>query len=108
MIFCLANQFAHDFNNLLSVILSYTEILLPEPGLSARCRAELEEIKRAGERAADLTRQMLAFSRQQVLEAKIIDLNDVLANLSKMLGRVLGEDVELKILPAPVGFSPTC
>jgi signal transduction histidine kinase len=96
----LAGGIAHDFNNLLSVILSYAEMLIVDRSVSARGRAELEEIKRAGERAADLTRQMLAFSRQQVLEAKIIDLNDILANLHKMLGRVLGEDIELKLLPA--------
>jgi signal transduction histidine kinase len=100
----LAGGIAHDFNNLLSVILSYTELLLSEPGLEQRNQSELEEIKRAGERAADLTRQMLAFSRQQVLEPKILDLNDVLANLSRMLVRVLGEDIELKILPGgPLG-----
>jgi signal transduction histidine kinase len=96
----LAGGIAHDFNNLLSVILSYAEMLIADDAFSARGRAELEEIKRAGERAADLTRQMLAFSRQQVLEPKIIDLNDILANLHKMLGRVLGEDIELKLLPA--------
>jgi signal transduction histidine kinase len=94
----LAGGVAHDFNNLLSVILSYTEMLIADHAFSARGHAELEEIKRAGERAADLTRQMLAFSRQQVLEPKVIDLNDVLANLHKMLGRVLGEDIELKLL----------
>ncbi len=96
----LAGGIAHDFNNLLSVILSYAEMLIGDEAFTARGRAELEEIKRAGERAADLTRQMLAFSRQQVLEPKIIDLNDILANLHKMLGRVLGEDIELKLLPA--------
>ena len=96
----LAGGIAHDFNNLLSVILSYAEMLIADQAFSARGRAELEEIKRAGERAADLTRQMLAFSRQQVLEPKVIDLNDILANLHKMLGRVLGEDIELKLLPA--------
>ncbi len=96
----LAGGIAHDFNNLLSVILSYAEMLIADQAFSARGHAELEEIKRAGERAADLTRQMLAFSRQQVLEPKIIDLNDILANLHKMLGRVLGEDIELKLLPA--------
>jgi len=96
----LAGGIAHDFNNLLSVILSYAEMLIADHAFSARGRAELEEIKRAGERAADLTRQMLAFSRQQVLEPKVIDLNEVMANLHKMLGRVLGEDIELKLLPA--------
>ncbi len=96
----LAGGIAHDFNNLLSVILSYAEMLIADQAFSARGHAELEEIKRAGERAADLTHQMLAFSRQQVLEPKIIDLNDILANLHKMLGRVLGEDIELKLLPA--------
>ena len=63
-------------------------------------RADLEEIRKAGKRAADLTRQLLMFSRQQVLEPKVLDLNDVLASMDKMLQRILGADVDLVSLPA--------
>jgi two-component system, cell cycle sensor histidine kinase and response regulator CckA len=98
----LAGGIAHDFNNLLSVILSYSELLLQsEDDLAGR--PMIVEMNRAGERAAELTRQLLAFSRRQVLEPKVLDLNQVLAQLSAMLARVLGEDIDLKTLPlAPV------
>jgi signal transduction histidine kinase len=97
----LAGGIAHDFNNLLSVILSYSELLLrgSRPGHSIR--VELEEIKKAGQRAADLTRQLLAFSRQQVLDLKVLDLNELVTGISTMLTRVLGEDIELKTEAAP-------
>jgi len=91
-----AGGIAHDFNNLLTVILSYSQMLLRRAEPTGH-RRELEEIQRAGQRAADLTRQLLAFSRQQVLEPAILDMNVVLRNLSTMLMRVLGEDVELKL-----------
>ncbi len=96
----LAGGVAHDFNNLLSVILTYAQMLLG--GLSPKdpLHGDLTEIKKAGERAAALTRQLLTFSRQQVLERRVLDLNDVVAQVDKMLRRVLGEDVELAILPA--------
>jgi signal transduction histidine kinase/ActR/RegA family two-component response regulator len=97
----LAGGIAHDFNNLLSVVLSYSDMLLNEVDASSPLYADLQEILRAGQRAADLTRQMLAFSRQQVLDPKILDLSDLVANLSKMLMRVLGEDIELKTVLAP-------
>jgi signal transduction histidine kinase/ActR/RegA family two-component response regulator len=97
----LAGGVAHDFNNLLSVVLSYSGILLSEMDPKAHGYNELEEIKRAGERAAELTRQLLAFSRQQVLDFKILDLNEILTGLTKMLGRLLGEDVEMKMLLSP-------
>jgi two-component system cell cycle sensor histidine kinase/response regulator CckA len=94
----LAGGIAHDFNNLLSVILSYSELLLQSdeemPG-----RPMIVEMNRAGERAAELTRQLLAFSRRQVLELRVLDLNQVLAQLTTMLARVLGEDIDLKTLP---------
>jgi signal transduction histidine kinase len=91
----LAGGVAHDFNNLLSVILSYSDELLCRAGPTAIGRPELEEIRQAGLRASDLTRQMLAFSRQQVLDAKVVDLNEIVRGVGKMLGRVLGEDIEL-------------
>jgi signal transduction histidine kinase/CheY-like chemotaxis protein len=97
----LAGGLAHDFNNVLSVILSYTAILLKDSALNIEIASDLQEIKRAGERAADLTRQMLAFSRQQILEPKTLDLNEILKALRNMLTRVLGDDVEVNMLLAP-------
>jgi two-component system cell cycle sensor histidine kinase/response regulator CckA len=92
---------AHDFNNLLGVIIGYSEVL--ETGLEAgtRLRRNAEEIKRAGQRAAALTRQILAFSRQQVLAPKILNLNTVVAETEKLLRRLLGEDIRLITSLAP-------
>jgi signal transduction histidine kinase/ActR/RegA family two-component response regulator len=97
----LAGGIAHDFNNLLSVILSYSDMLSYELKPNEHALADLEEIKKAGRRAADLTRQMLAFSRQQVLDLRILDLNEIVRSVNKMLTRILGEDIELKVLLAP-------
>jgi two-component system, cell cycle sensor histidine kinase and response regulator CckA len=91
----LSGGIAHDFNNLLGVILGYTELL--EEGLSrdSKLLKTVEEIKKAGMRAASLTRQLLAFSRQQVLELKVLDLNVVVADTEKMLRRLIGENIEI-------------
>lgn len=97
----LAGGVAHDFNNLLSVILSYSDLLIEGLKLNDPMRADLQEIKTAGERAATLTRQLLAFSRQQVIEPRILDLNEVVTNLDKMIRRLVGEDIEFKTLTAP-------
>ncbi len=94
----LAGGVAHDFNNLLSVILSYTDLILARLAPGGQFRPELEQVLRAGERAADLTRQLLAFSRQQVLDPRIVDLNQTLSSLKGMLSRVLGEDIELHLV----------
>lgn len=94
----LAGGIAHDFNNLLTVILSYSVTLLHDLPLDSAARADIEEIHMAGERAAALTRQLLAFSRQQVLEPRVLDLNATLAGVEPMMRRLLGEDVELRIL----------
>ena len=96
----LAGGVAHDFNNLLSVILSYAEMISADLKPDDPLRADVEEIRTAGLRATDLTRQLLAFSRQQVLESKVLDLNETLAAMEKMLRRLLGADIELTILPA--------
>jgi signal transduction histidine kinase len=95
----LAGGVAHDFNNVLSVILSYGAMLLAEMKPGEPMREDVDEIYKAGKRAADLTRQLLMFSRQQVLEPKVLDLNEVLAGMDKMLQRILGADVDLVSLP---------
>ena len=97
----LAGGIAHDFNNLLSVILSYADITLNDLKTDDPLAADIREIRTAGLRAAQLTKQLLAFSRQQLLETKVLNLNDSLAGMEKMLRRLLGADVEVTILPAP-------
>lgn len=92
----LAGGVAHDFNNLLSVILSYSQMLKLQLKQEDPMRADIEEIQSAGERAAGLTRQLLAFSRQQVLEPREFDINSTVMGLEKMLHRLIGEDIELR------------
>lgn len=94
----LAGAVAHDFNNLLSVILSYSGMLAQDMTPGDPRRADLEEIEAAGKRAVDLTRQLLAFSRKQILQPRIVNLNDVVAGMERMLRRLIGEDVELHVL----------
>jgi signal transduction histidine kinase len=93
----LAGGIAHDFNNLLTAIIGYTEIVLTSLDPKDERRADAEEIGRAAMRAADLTRQMLAFSRRQVLQPKIIDLNIALSKVEPMLRRVIGEDINMTV-----------
>jgi two-component system, cell cycle sensor histidine kinase and response regulator CckA len=95
----LAGGIAHDFNNVLSVILSYSELIMMDLNPSEPLRADVREISKAARRAAGLTRQLLMFSRQQVVEPRVLDLHDVLTGMDKMLQRILGEDVELASLP---------
>ena len=92
----LAGGVAHDFNNLLTAILGSTDLLLETLPVDHPGRDEGAEIRKAALRAADLTRQLLAFSRQQVLAPRVLDLNDLVANLHKMLRRLIGEDVDLR------------
>jgi len=96
----LAGGVAHDFNNLLSVILSYAHMIREDLKPGEPLRADIDEIHGAGLRAADLTRQLLAFSRQQVLEPKVLDVNQALAGMEKMLGRLLGAGIDLTLLPS--------
>jgi len=96
----LSGGVAHDFNNLLTGIIGYAMLAMDRPGGTA-VRDELEEIVKAGERAAELTRQLLAFSRQQPVEVKVLSLNDAIAAIERMLRRLVGEDVELTCRLAP-------
>ena len=96
----LAGGVAHDFNNLLTVIKGYSQLSLLEIKEGDPLKENIEEIKKASDRAADLTRQLLAFSRRQILEMKVLDLNMVWEDLDKMLRRVIGEDIELVTLLA--------
>ena len=93
----LAGGIAHDFNNLLTVILSYSDMLLHDLPSSDPRHGEITQIQRAGVRAADLTRQLLAFSRQQVLDPSNLDVNEILTSVNSILTRVVGEDVELRM-----------
>jgi len=97
----LAGGVAHDFNNLLTVILGFGEMLLSRTATDDPSRSDLEEIYRAGERASVLTKQLLAFSRRQVLQPTILDLNLALRNMMTMLGRLIGEDIHLVTRLAP-------
>jgi len=99
----LAGGIAHDFNNLLTAILGYTELLLGARAESDPDRRDLEEIQRAGQRAASLTQQLLAFSRRQVLMPKDVDLNQTVTGLQSLLSRLIREDITLAcdLAPAP-------
>lgn len=101
----LAGGVAHDFNNLLTAIIGYSQLALGRLHREDPMRKEIEEIERAGQRAAGLTNQLLAFSRRQVLQPQVLDLNAVVADIAKMLERLIGEDVVLATSLAPnIGF----
>jgi PAS domain S-box-containing protein len=97
----LAGGIAHDFNNLLMVISGYSEFLLGQIGDDPGMRGHAQEIANAAARATSLTRQLLAFSRKQMLDPRIVDLNGVVAENVKMLTRVIGEDIDLVMVPGP-------
>ena len=97
----LAGGVAHDFNNMLSVITGRSELLLRNTALAPPLRRDIDLIHRTADRAASLTRQLLAFSRKQVLQPKVLDLNTVVANMGRMLRRVIGEDIDLVIVARP-------
>jgi PAS domain S-box-containing protein len=97
----LAGGIAHDFNNLLMVISGYSEFLLERLGAEPQLRGPAQEIASAAERASSLTRQLLAFSRKQMLAPRIVNLNDVATENIKMLTRMIGEDIDLVMVPSP-------
>ena len=95
----LAGGIAHDFNNLLTAITGYSELLLGQMQPDSRARKNAEGIRKAAFRAASLTQQLLAFSRRQILTSKVLNLNAVVMDLEPMLRRLIGEDIEIKIVP---------
>ncbi|HEY8258208.1 MAG TPA: PAS domain-containing protein [Gemmatimonadales bacterium] len=97
----LAGGIAHDFNNLLTGILSFSDLVLQELRVGDPIRADIEQIRHAGQRAAALTRQLLAFSRRQVLQPKVLSINGILDEVVGMLRRLLGSNIELDINPDP-------
>lgn len=97
----LAGGVAHDFNNLLTVIKGYSRMVLDQPRPEENVRANVERIEAAAERAVSLTRHLLAFSRKQVLQPRVIDLNALTVNLDQMLRRLIGDDVVVETVTAP-------
>jgi PAS domain S-box-containing protein len=106
----LAGGVAHDFNNMLGVILGHAEMAMEQVDPNQPLHANLEEIRKAANHSADLTRQLLAFARKQVVSPKILDLNETVAGMLKMLQRLIGEDIQLAWLPGanlwPVNVDP--
>jgi two-component system cell cycle sensor histidine kinase/response regulator CckA len=96
----LAGGVAHDFNNLLTVILGYSQIVADGVSAGSRLAESVGQIRSAADRAAGITRQLLAFSRKQVLSPKVINLNDIMMNLDSLLRRLIGEDIEVLTIPA--------
>ena len=107
----LAGGVAHDFNNMLSVILGHAELAMEKTSHDQPLHDHLQEIRKAAERSADLTRQLLAFARKQTVSPKVIDLNETVAGMLKMLQRLIGEDIHLSWLPGmnpwPVKIDPS-
>ncbi|OHE86703.1 MAG: hypothetical protein A3G75_13060, partial [Verrucomicrobia bacterium RIFCSPLOWO2_12_FULL_64_8] len=97
----LAGGIAHDFNNLLTVINGYSEMAMANLPTTHPCWRQVREIYKSGDRAASLTRQLLAFSRKTILQPRVLDLNALMADTEKMLRRLIGEDILLSIKPAP-------
>jgi two-component system, cell cycle sensor histidine kinase and response regulator CckA len=97
----LAGGIAHDFNNMLTVILSYATLVTRELKPGDPIRDDVEEISRAGKRACEMTQQLLAFSRKQMLQPRVVDLNRVVVGMEKMFRRLLGADIDLSLLTAP-------
>jgi len=93
----LAGGVAHDFNNILTTVLGYSQILAHKLPKNDKKQQMAKDIFNAGERAESLTRQLLAFSRKQIIELKLVNLNDIVKNMAKMIGRLIGEDIALNL-----------
>jgi PAS domain S-box-containing protein len=106
----LAGGVAHDFNNMLGIILGYTELALDRVGLHEPLHADLEEIRKAAQCSADLTRQLLTFARKQIIAPKVLDLNDTVEGMQRMLRRLIGEGIALNWIPGeglwPIRMDP--
>jgi CheY-like chemotaxis protein len=98
----LAGGVAHDFNNLLTAILGFSELVLERVVDQPDVTADVQEIKKAGERASELTRQLLAFSRKQLLVVQVLDLNQLVHQFEKMLRRIVSENIRFEIVAAPL------
>ncbi|MEI6034845.1 MAG: response regulator [Verrucomicrobiae bacterium] len=107
----LAGGVAHDFNNMLGVILGHTELAMEQVSPDSPVFSDLQEIRKAADHSADLTQQLLAFSRQQTIMPKVVNLSETISGMLKMLGRLIGEDIKIAFLPAkelwPVKLDPT-
>ena len=97
----LAGGIAHDFNNILTVIIGYSDLVARKISEDNPLNAQIKVIREQGIKAAELTRQLLAFSRKQVMELKVVNLNNLINNMAKMLGRLIGETIEMKLVPRP-------
>ena len=95
----LAGGIAHDFNNLLMVVKGHAQLLVEKLSDTSPLRASIQQMEKAADRAAALTRQLLAFSRKQVLQARVLDMNEVVAGMIRMFSRVIGENIEMAFLP---------
>ena len=106
----LAGGVAHDYNNMLSIIIGYTELALQKLAPTNLAYADLTEVLKAANRSADITRQLLAFARQQTIAPKVLDLNETIENMLKMLHRLIGENIDIAWLPAvklwPIKIDP--
>jgi two-component system, cell cycle sensor histidine kinase and response regulator CckA len=96
----LAGGIAHDFNNVLTAIIGYSQLAMLEASAESNLSNHVQEIQKAAERAANLTSQLLAFSRRQVIEPKVINLNDLILDLDRLVRRLIGENIELVTLPS--------
>ncbi|HSH46495.1 MAG TPA: PAS domain S-box protein [Longimicrobiales bacterium] len=107
----LAGGVAHDFNNILTAIKGHVDLVLKSPDTAAEVREDIQQVARSADRAVSLTRQLLAFSRQQVLRPRVLDLNGIVAELEEMLGRLIGENIRLETHLqsdlAPIRMDPT-
>ena len=107
----LAGGIAHDYNNMLSVIIGYSELAMEKTKSDASVQADLREILKAAQHSTDITRQLLAFARQQTISPKLLDLNDTMASMLNMLHRLIGEDIDLAWLPGanlwPIHIDPS-